>query len=393
MLKNIGRNNRLVMLAVFVWALSEGLWYNLRQLYLAELGATAEQIGTVLAAAAVASAVVQIPAGLLADRVGPQRVMLVAWWLGVLGDVLMALATTWQAVVPGMIVNRLSQAANPALVAYVLLSLQDRDRPGRSERIVTTVFGVYPAAMIFAPTLGGFIAEKAGIRTDLWIAAGGVALAALVISRTGRVAQGDRTQQARPALLFRNRTFLALAGYYTLTLVALYVGYSLAPNFLQDVRGFSLATIGVLFSIVSVGGLAGNIVVGRLCPRWSFGGLLVVIWLAFLGLWQVGTLAGTGVAFFMFGGISTMWALVTAGIGRAAGPRHQGLALGIMESLISVSLAVAAWIAGCLYDLTPTHDLPLIAGLISIPLILGVSFLVPLGGSQPAPECPTTELR
>ena len=392
MLKNLGRNNRLVMLAVFVWALSEGLWYNLRQLYLAELGATAEQIGTVLAAAAVASAVVQIPAGHLADRVGPQRVMLVAWWLGVLGDVLMALATTWQAVVPGIIVNRLSQAANPALVAYVLLSLQDRDRPGRSERIVTTVFGVYPAAMIFAQALGGFIADKAGIRTDLWVAAGGVALAALIISQTEHLVQEDRTQQAQPALLFRNRTFLALAGYYTLTLVALYVGYSLAPNFLQDVRGFSLATIGLLFSIVSVGGLASNIVAGQLCPRWSFGGLLVVLWLAFLGLWQVGTLPGTVVAFFMLGGISTMWPLVTAGIGRAAGVRHQGLALGIMESLISVALAVAAWIAGYLYDLTPTHDLPLIAGLVSIPLILGVSFLMPLDGPQPAPQRPTTEL-
>jgi predicted MFS family arabinose efflux permease len=384
MFRDLGRNNRFVMLAVFVWALSEGLWFNLRQIYLAELGATPEQIGTVLAVAAIAGAVVPIPAGLIADRVGPRRVMLVAWWLGVVGDILMALATTWQAVIPGKIVNKLSLAANPALVAYVLLNLPGRDQPGNSERIVTTVFGVYPAAMIFAPTLGGIIAEKANIRTDLWIAAGGVALATLVVSRTRHADSGDQTQRARPSRLFRNRTFLVLASYYTLTMVALYVGYLLAPNFLQDVRGFSLTMIGALFSIFSAGELTCNLVAGRIHPRWSFAGLLAVPWLAFLGLWQVHTQVGTGVVFFMLGGISTMWALVNAGIGRVAGAQYQGLALGIMTSLISLAMAIAAWIAGRLYDLTPTHDLPLIVGLVSIPLVLVLWFFMPLG-PRPAP--------
>jgi hypothetical protein len=45
MLKNIGRNNQLYMLANFLFAFGTGLWLNLRPLYLADLGAAPKQIG------------------------------------------------------------------------------------------------------------------------------------------------------------------------------------------------------------------------------------------------------------------------------------------------------------------------------------------------------------
>ena len=99
--------------------------------------------------------------------------------------------------------------------------------------------------------LGGIIAEKTRIRTDLWIAVGGLALGLMVVLLTKHVESGEQDGKARPAMLLRNRSFLLLAGFYTLTMVTLFAGYVLAPNFLQEVQGFSLATIGVLFSIFS----------------------------------------------------------------------------------------------------------------------------------------------
>ena len=80
MFRDITRNNRLLMLALFIWALGEGLWYyNLRQLYLVELGATEIQVGNVLALEAVFRALMPIPAGYLADRIGARRVMIFSW--------------------------------------------------------------------------------------------------------------------------------------------------------------------------------------------------------------------------------------------------------------------------------------------------------------------------
>ena len=74
MLRGITHNNRLLMVALFTWALGEGLWYyNLRQLYLVELGATEIQVGNVLALEAATRALMPIPAGLLSDRFGPRK--------------------------------------------------------------------------------------------------------------------------------------------------------------------------------------------------------------------------------------------------------------------------------------------------------------------------------
>ena len=49
MLQSIGRDNRILMLALLLWALGEGLWVNLRPIYIEQLGATPSQVGLVLA--------------------------------------------------------------------------------------------------------------------------------------------------------------------------------------------------------------------------------------------------------------------------------------------------------------------------------------------------------
>lgn len=88
------RNNRLFMLANFLFALSYGLWMNLRQLHLGDLGATPAEVGTALGAVSLAGALLPVPAGLLTDRFGPKRVMLAAWGMAVAGALIAALATT-----------------------------------------------------------------------------------------------------------------------------------------------------------------------------------------------------------------------------------------------------------------------------------------------------------
>lgn len=69
MLKSINRNNRLFMLGNFLFALSYGLWMNLRQPHLLNLGARPAEIGTVFALVAIAGGLLPLPAGMLADRI------------------------------------------------------------------------------------------------------------------------------------------------------------------------------------------------------------------------------------------------------------------------------------------------------------------------------------
>lgn len=55
-----------------------------------------------------------------------------------------------------------------------------------------------------------------------------------------------------------------------------------------------------------------------------------------------------------------------------ASPAEVGTALGITESLAYGAIALASWLAGQLYERTPTHDLPLVVGLAALLVLAGL---------------------
>jgi predicted MFS family arabinose efflux permease len=376
MFAELGRNNRLVMLSLLVWALGEGLWYNLRQLYLAELGATPGQIGTVLAIEAAGRAALLLPAGYVSDRIGPHRVMIFSWLLGLAGPLVMLVATTWQMLIPGLLVYALSAFAVPAISSYALLSMPQHNPSVTSERVLSTLYAAYPAGLLISPALGGLIADHFGIRTCLWGAAGIYTLSTLLILATQNVKPHEVIAGPHTGSLLTNRAFVGLVVYYALAAFTLYIGYPLAQNFLRDVRLLSYSQIGFLFSVFAVGMVASNLILGRANPRWGFVGLMTTTWMALLGIWRLTTLAGLSLAFFCFGAIFTARILATAGVARVVGPQQRGMAFSIIEILFTAAMALASQVAGILYEATPTHDLPYVASLMTIPLLLGLWFIV-----------------
>jgi len=379
MFQDLGRDNRLLMVALVIWALGEGLWLNIRQLYLVELGAAPEQVGIALAIEAVVRGMLPLPAGYVADRIGPHRLMIASFVLGIAGPAVMALAHSWAWVVPGLVVYAASSFAVPAINAYALLSLPDRDAPGIASRAVSTVFAAYYAGLIISPWVGGIIAEAYSIRMTLWIASIVFLLSTLVVLQTRAVSPQPRPTGEHPTELLRDKRFLSLTGFYILALLTVQIGFPLAPNYVQEVRGFSFQQIGLLLSLLSAGTVAVNMILGRVSMRWNFAGVLVVNWLALLILWRIPGFAGNMLAFFLLGGLGTARVLATAGLAVAVHPHNRAFAFGIFESLLSLQMALAAWIAGGLYSLTTGHRLPFLVGLLTAPLAIVLWFVLRLG--------------
>ena len=369
MLKNIGCNNQLYMLSNFLFAFGTGLWLNLRPLYLADLGAAPKQIGLALAIGGFSAGILPIPAGIISDRFGPRRVMILYWVMALLGAVVSALAPSWQFATLGIAIWSLTMAANPAITSFVMLSMPDELRGENLEKAFSWVFRVWPFAMLFAPAVGGWIANRWGIRTDLWI--GGVAYLAstLILFMTKEVRAEQTTTKFHFADLRKNRNYWVIAGFFTVLVLVQQIGYSLIPNFLEDVGGFSQAQIGVLFSISFLGAFMGNILVARVRPRTGFIILLVASWVSMLLLLAPSQPFLAGIAFFLFGSLTTMWLIKAACSSRAVRAADQGIAFGLIESLSFLATSAAAGIAGVLYDTTPTHTLPLLASTIGIPLV------------------------
>lgn len=377
MFKSLGRNNRFLMLSLFIWALGEGLWYfNLRQLYLVELGATEAQVGLSLAIEAVVRGLLPIPAGIVASRIGAQRVMVASWFLGLGGPLIGALAQSWQMFVPGLAIYALSSFAIPSVTMYALQNVENSAEPGVADRVLTAVFAVYPAGLIISPTIGGLVADAFSIRTCLWISTGIFAISTLIILLTRHIDVEQFEYDERPRDLLRNTRFVRLALYSVLVFFALFVAYELMPNYLQEAKGLSFAQIGLLFSVASLGTSAINLLAGRANPRWNFALALGVVWLALLVVWRGASMAALIPAFF---GVGTIWVVRTLTLARIAGVvsgRNQALAFGVTETALSIAAAAAAGTAGRLFGLTPGHELPLVVAIAAIPVVFGLWFVV-----------------
>jgi hypothetical protein len=111
----------------------------------------------------------------------------------------------------------------------------------------------------------------------------------------------------------------------------------------------------------------------------SFVVLVAAAWGGTLIIWWTDAVLATGAAFALLGAISTLWLLAETSFGQVVHPQQRGLALGITETMSFGTIALASWLAGQLYERTPTHDLPLIVGAIAIPLVLIAWLALPLG--------------
>src|SRR5574341_2156957 len=371
--RDLGRNNLLVMLALFIWALGEGLWYqNLRTLYLQELGALPTQIGLAEAIASIARAAPLIPTGYLADRFGPYRVMIASWLLGIVGPVLMALASTWQQAVPGLAIYSLSAFALPSITTYALLSIPNKNAHGIDQRTLTAVFASYPAGLAISQTVGGQIAQMTSIRTCLWIAAGIFTVSLIVILLAQHIDPPPAHHEEVPLALARNRRFITLAMYYAAVALTFQVGYALVSNYFHQARGFGYAIIGILYSIGSIGTVIITLGAGRIDRRWSYALVILIVWLGVIGTWQAQHVALAGAAFFGMGGMWSARSLAAAGISSVVRPRNRGLAFGVMDTLLAIVYGIAGVAAGWLYEQTPGHDLPLIAEAVGLPIMLAL---------------------
>ena len=159
--------------------------------------------------------------------------------------------------------------------------------------------------------------------------------------------------------------------------VALYLGYLLLPNYLEEVRGYSRAVIGSLFSVLSMGTVLFNALTGRIQARAGFAVLLAAPWVALALLWQVPSLPCTVLSFALLGAISSTWPLIQASIDRVVQLANRGVALGVVETLTRLALAAASAIAGRLYDQSAAPDLPFQLAMVAMPLMLLVWLCVP----------------
>ena len=166
-------------------------------------GATPLLIGLAVGAYGLTQASLQIPFGLLSDRIGRLPVILLGLALFAAGSVLAALSDT----ISGVIAGRLLQGAG-AISATLTALMADATREEIRTRTMA-VFGIgIGTSFLLALIVGPIIAGQSGVRSLFWIAAmlAGVAAALLLL-----LPRHIERPKARPGLRHRNGSATKLA--------------------------------------------------------------------------------------------------------------------------------------------------------------------------------------
>jgi predicted MFS family arabinose efflux permease len=384
----MNRDLRLLSLSLIIWGVGEGLFLYLNPVYLAQLGANPVQIGAILGLAGFALTLGHLPAGYLADRFGPKRTMVAAWFAGLAAAWLMALARALPLFVAGLVLYSLSGFVLAPMSSYVTTA---RGRLSVA-RALTSVSAFFNLGVVVGPAAGGLLADRLGLRSIYGFAAALFSLSTLLVLllRPQAAQVGDRRFRARA--LMANLPLLRFLGLVFLTMFVLYLSWPLTPNYLQQERGVSLSLLGAFGSLNALGVVALNLILGGMTPLRAFWLVQVFVGLSVGLIWK-GSRPWVAAGYFLAGGTRTARNLINAQVQALSAPNGLGLSFGLTETINGLAILVSSTLAGALFESNPQW--PFLASLLGLPLVLLLNLRynrsVPAAGSVARPAIDTPE--
>jgi MFS family permease len=153
------RNIMVLMTTQTLFMFTAFLWWPYRSLYIKELGATVELLGLVLSIETIANIVFQYPGGVLTDRWGRRRMLVIAGFFRFLSPIFYLFARHWTHIIPGIVFASAGMLGLPANNALIAESLPT-DKRGTGFAAYRTVTSI---PTIITSLMGGMIMDYFGV--------------------------------------------------------------------------------------------------------------------------------------------------------------------------------------------------------------------------------------
>jgi MFS family permease len=230
------RNVAVISFTSSLYQVFNQLWQLWWSLYLLEvMDAPITVVGLLSTIQSSSQILFQLPGGMLADRIGRKKVIVLGTALRIVGPVLLFFAPTWEWVIPGMIFNALSSLYMPAFNAIIADSLP-HERRGAAYGAYRTVTSIPNIVM---PIVSGMYIDAMGLERGvkngllLYIGAAVVAMLLRAVFLNETLAGGGETRSTvREAL-----------GYDVRSLLEKFRGTLLAMLVVACVSGFTMRMV------------------------------------------------------------------------------------------------------------------------------------------------------
>ena len=361
----------LLSVSLFTWGIGEGMFIYFQPIYLQQLGANTMTIASVFSAFGLAMMIAHIPAGYLADRIGRKPLLVAAWTAGLLAAWVMALARALPGFIVGMLLYGFTAFVSAPMNSYVT-SARGRLSPARAMTLVSAAFNF---GAVIGPITGGWIGNRYGLQTVYRVSACIFVLSTVMLLFLRTQSREFHDPAAPPAKLWQNIRFVSFLGIIFLAMFVMYLPQPLTPRFLQNERGLSLESIGLLGSVGSLGNSLLALVLGQFAARTGFLLAQVSVAAFSLLLWKGLGLPWYVLGYFLLGGYRSARSLIFAQIRPLIHPAQMGLAYGVAETFNSLAIMLAPLLAGVLYTRAPVLVYPVSVGLIVVTLIFSGIFV------------------
>ncbi len=364
------RDLKIVSAAMLIWGLGEGIFLIFQPLYLQQFGADPILIGTILGINGLVMALVQIPAGYLADKLGTRPVIWFNFIVGVIATWIMALAPSLGWFVAGLLMYGLTLSVMAPLNAYVQ-SARGKWSVGRA---VSFNSAAYNFGGILGPIIGGMVGEQFNLRTAYFVSGVIFVISTAIILFAQKQPVVHTAPLKGEAYLFHNKRFIGIVVVSLLVMFAVTLPQPLTANFLQNQRGLSLSRIGQLGSLGAVGSVSLMLIFGHLPAGIAMMIGQVGLVLFSLLIWRGTSILWYGVGYFFLGGYRLCRAMSVAIVQPIVRESEVGLAFGVVESLNSLAYMAAPVVAGFLYDWRPVSIYPISLLVLGVTLLLSILF-------------------
>jgi DHA1 family multidrug resistance protein-like MFS transporter len=323
-------------------------------LYAASTGASPAEVGLLFAAQAITQAVLSIPMGMLADRFGRRRVMIVALACGLAGAVLASIGG-----MPLLFVSQAFAGVSAASTATVLLAaIAAAAPPERLGRAMGAQVLGQQMGLLVGPPLGGLLLSVSDARTAFLV----IGLLFVVAMPLAFFGIDPRRYLATDTPSFRSSIRL-LAGAHGLFAAAVFtsigtvmwgVQSAFLPLFAVSELRLDAAQIGLLLALQGTTNVAARLPSGWLFDRVNerhkiyFAGACVGIYAIGLALvprvtdfWQL-----AAVVTVLTPILGTAYVALPAIFARSSPPGRPGVAMGVYSLLIALGIAVGPAIFG-----------------------------------------------